>query len=88
MQELNVGKAALMVGFFVGGAHLIWSILIALRWAQALVNFSAGLHMVTAPVQVLPFNLGTAFLLILIAFTVGYIGGRIFASIWNAVNKS
>ena len=88
MKELNVGKVALSFGFFLGGWHLVWSILVALGWAQPLINFILGLHMLSVPVQVLPFNITTAGLLIIVTFAVGYMVGKIFATIWNSVHKN
>ena len=88
MKELNVNKVALSFGFFLGGWHLVWSVLVALNFAQPLINFILGLHMLSVPVQVLPFSITTSALLIVVTFIVGYIGGRIFATIWNKVHKS
>lgn len=87
MKELNVNKVALSVGFFIGGWHVVWSILVALGWAQAVINFIFGLHMLSVPVQVQPFNITTAGLLVVVTFTVGYVGGKIFATVWNTVHK-
>ena len=88
MKELNVNKVALSLGFFLGGWHLVWSILVMLGWAQGLLNFIFGLHMLSVPVQVLPFNITTSALLIVVTFAVGYMIGRIFATIWNRVHES
>ena len=88
MKELNVNKVALSFGFFLGGWHLVWSILAALGWAQGLLDFILGLHMLSVPVQVLPFSITTAGLLIIVTFAVGYMAGKIFATIWNSVHKS
>ena len=87
MKELNVHKVALSFGFFLGGWHLVWSVFVALGWAQTIINFILGLHMLSVPVQVLPFNITTAGLLILVTFAVGYVAGRVFATVWNAVHK-
>lgn len=87
MKELNVNKVALSVGFFLGGWHLVWSVFVLLGWAQTIINFILGLHMLSVPVQVLPFNITTAGLLIVVTFAVGYVAGRIFATVWNAVHK-
>lgn len=87
MKELNVDKVALSVGLFFGGIHLVWSVFVALGWAQTLINFILGLHMLNVPVQVLPFNITTAGLLVLVTFAVGYVAGRVFATVWNVVHK-
>ena len=87
MKELNVNKVALSFGFFLGGWHLAWSILVALGWAQGLINFILGLHMLSVPIEVVQFNITTAGFLVVVTFAVGYITGKIFATIWNAVHK-
>lgn len=87
MKELNVNKVALSFGFFAGAVHVVWAAMIALGWAQAWIDFVFGLHMLSVPVAVQPFNLTTAGFLVLVTFAVGYIVGRIFATIWNTVHK-
>ena len=77
----------LVLVFFLGGWHLVWSVLVLLGWAQTIINFILGLHMLSIPVQVLPFNIATAGLLIVVTFAVGYVAGRVFATVWNAVHK-
>ena len=88
MKELNVDKVALSVGFFLGGWHLVWSVAVALGWAQPIIDFVFGIHMLSVPVAVQPFNLTTAAFLVLVTFAVGYVVGRIFATIWNTVHKN
>ncbi|OGG64870.1 hypothetical protein A3C94_01295 [Candidatus Kaiserbacteria bacterium RIFCSPHIGHO2_02_FULL_55_17] len=80
-------KAGLALGALVGGVHLVWSILIALGWAQALVNFSLWAHMVSAPVVIKAFDLSAAVTVIIIATIIGYVIGYIFAHIWNRLHR-
>jgi hypothetical protein len=45
MQHLSPGKTALAVGVFFGGWHVLWSLLVALNWAQSLYDFiTLGAH--------------------------------------------
>jgi len=78
---------ALTFGVLLGGVHLVWSILVALGWAQALVNFSLSAHMVSAPVVIKAFDLSAAVTVIIIATIIGYIIGYIFARIWNRLHR-
>ena len=86
--HINPVKAGLALGGLVGGLHLVWSVLIALGWAQALVNFSQWVHMISVPVVVEPFDLTAAITVILVATAIGYVLGYAFAKIWNYSNHS
>ena len=88
MNHLNPKKTGLAVGELVGGVHLVWAVLVALGWAQALVNFSQWAHMLSVPVVVVePFNFTAAITVILVATAVGYILGYAFAKIWNYLHR-
>ncbi len=86
MNKLNPRSAGLAVGAFTGGCHLVWSILVALGWAQALVNFVLWAHMVNMSYVVGPFDLTAAATLIILTTIVGYVAGNVFARIWNRVH--
>ncbi|HEY4500653.1 MAG TPA: hypothetical protein VJI70_00055 [Candidatus Paceibacterota bacterium] len=87
MNHLNPKKVGLAVGKLVGGVHLVWAILVALGWAQAVVNFSQWAHMISVPVVVEPFNLTATITVILVAVAVGYVLGYAFAKIWNWLHR-
>jgi len=86
-QHLNPTKTGLALGGLVGGVHLVWSILIAFGWAQALVNFSQWAHMVSVPVVVKTFDLSAAITVIVIAGIIGAVVGNVFARIWNYLHR-
>ena len=81
-------KVALVFAAMLGGAHLLWSILIALGWAQPLVNFSMWAHMVKMSVVVQPFDITAAVTVIIIASAIGYVVGYIGAIVWNKVRRA
>lgn len=85
--KLDPKKTALAVGFFAGGAHVVWVLLIALGWAQPLQDFIFQIHMLNNPFTVGVFNLGTAVILIITTFAIGFLFGWVFANIWNRVQK-
>ena len=87
MKELNTQKVALVVGVFISGWHVLWSILIILGAAQPLLDFIFWIHMISNPYQITGFNLTQSVILILVAFVVGYVGGWIFAWLWNMMHK-
>lgn len=87
MKEISEKKAALTVGLFVGGVHLVWSLLIIIGLAQPLVDFIFWAHMISNPYQITGFTLTQSLTLIIVTFAVGYLGGFIFAKVWNKTHK-
>ncbi len=83
----NPNKVGLVFGKIIGGLHLLWSVVIFLGLGQSWVNFVSGLHMITPPIIVLPFDLTTAVMLIVITSVIGYALGYIGASVWNWVHS-
>jgi heme/copper-type cytochrome/quinol oxidase subunit 4 len=87
MKGLNQQKVALTLGLFAGGAHLVWSLLVVLGWAQPLLDFIFWLHMVENPLRVVQFSVSTALFLIIVTFIVGYVVGWVFSWLWNKLQK-
>ncbi len=81
-------KAGLVGAVIIGGWHVIWSLLIILGWAQALVNFSLWAHMLQVPVVAGPFDAAAAATVIVIAAIIGYAVGYILATVWNRVHSA
>ncbi len=71
-------------GCFLATFHLVWSLLVLTGLAQPLVNFIFWLHMLSVPVQVQPFELGVAALLVGVTWCVGFGFGFVFSLFWNA----
>ncbi|HSD98272.1 MAG TPA: hypothetical protein VLB73_01060 [Patescibacteria group bacterium] len=87
MKELHEGKVALSVGIFLGVWHAMWSLLILVGVAQPLLDFIFWAHMLSTPFRVTGFSLTQAIVLVLVTFAVGYIGGWVFAKVWNMMRK-
>lgn len=87
MKALHTQKVAMVCGVFLGGWHLIWSILILLGLAQWLLDFIFWVHMIANPYRVTGFTLTQAVTLVIVTFIVGYVGGWIFAWLWNKLHK-
>ncbi len=87
MKELNENKVALTVGLFISGCHIAWSLLIVIGLAQILLDFIFWAHMIVNPYKVTGFTLTQSLILIVVTFVIGYIGGLIFAKVWNATHK-
>ena len=84
MSKVNPNKLGVVLGSFMGLVHLLWSVLVAAGVAQSLVDWIAGVHMMTeAPFQVGEFSLGAAVTLVIVTAIIGYFVGLILGSIWN-----
>ncbi len=83
MQHIHPSRAGLVLALIVGGLHAIWSLIVAIGWGQALINFIFWVHFIKPAHEVEPFNIGTALLLVLVATCIGYVVGNGFALLWN-----
>ncbi len=72
-----------MLGAFVGGIHLLWSVIVAVGLAQPLVDFILSVHFLNNPFTVAQFDLWFAFLLVAITSIVGFVVGWFLAFLWN-----
>ena len=85
---LNRNKAGLILGTFSALMHVIWSVLVAVGIAQPLVDLISTLHFFgKSDIVIQSFNFGTALMLIIMTFIVGYLIGNIFAAVVNFYNK-
>lgn len=85
--KLNIGKTALVFGFVVSIIHLIWLLMVIFGIGQLYLNWILGLHQVSLPITVLPFNLMNGILLLIVTFIAGYLMGWVFAYFWNWLHK-
>ena len=84
--KTNPRKVGLVVGLMLGGVHLLWSVLVALNWAQPLANFSMWAHMVHTSVVIGPFDATAALTVVVVASLIGYCVGYAAGSVWNRVH--
>jgi len=87
MNHLNPHKTGIAFGSITGGLHLLWTVFVALGWAQGLMNFSAWAHMVEPPLTFKPFDPTAAVTVIVVAAVIGYVVGTIFARVFNRAHK-
>jgi hypothetical protein len=86
--RINVFKAGLVLGAVIGGWHLCWSILVALRWAQRVIDFVFWMHFIKPIYAIEPFEIGRAAILIIVTAGVGLVFGSVFALVWNALHRA
>ena len=84
MNQKNLG---LVLGSFAALVHLVLSVLIAIGWAQPLLDFIYHMHSLTNPFKVGSFDLVRSLGLVIITFCVGYIVGNVFSLLWNKFHK-
>ena len=86
-EKVQPHLVGLTLGLFVGGIHLVWSILVMTNYAKTLMDFILGLHFLSNPFKFLPFDVTTTLILVIITFVVGYTVGYIIGNLWNWVVK-
>lgn len=87
MMPIHAHRAALIVAILLGGWHLVWSILVAVGWAQPLIDFIFWIHFIRPVYVIERFNTGIALVLIAVTAGIGYVIGWCFAVLWNKLQK-
>ena len=77
----------MVVGLFISGWHVVWSLLVLLSIAQPLLDFVFWMHMIANPYHVTGFTVTQSLTLIVITFIFGYFGGWVFAWLWNKMHR-
>jgi hypothetical protein len=87
MGTITPHRAGLVLATLLGGWHLLWALLVAVDWAQAVLNFVFWIHFLNPPYTVAPFHAGIAVILILVTATLGYAIGYVLAVLWNWIHR-
>ena len=87
MTTMSPNRAGLVLGAVFGGCHLLWALLVAVGWAQPVMDFLFWIHMIKPVYVIEPFNLGLALLLIVVTAAIGYAMGWSFAVVWNRLHR-
>ena len=82
---INQKRFALSFWIFIGGLHLLRSLLVAIipTYFQQFINWVARMHFIQSDIVMMPFNVWKALLLIVITFIIGTIIWKIIAIIIN-----
>ncbi len=84
--RINPAKAGLTLGALLGAWHLCWSILVALGWAQPVLDFVFWMHFIKPVYVVGAFDPAIAAVLIAVTAVAGFVIGWLFALLWNWVH--
>lgn len=83
MRKIPPVRLGVALAAFDGLFHAAWSALVALHWAQPILDFVFWMHFMRLPVQVQPFDLGLAALLVSVTSVLGFAFGMLLAVLWN-----
>lgn len=83
MAKMNKKKLALVLGILFAGLHAIWALAVAMGIAEKYINWIMPLHFISLMIPITSFEIGSALLLVLVAFLGGYVTGWLFALVWN-----
>jgi hypothetical protein len=86
MGSINPNKAGLVLGALLGAWHLTWSLLVALGWAQPLIDFIFWIHFIKPIYVIEPFEIARAAVLVLVTASIGYVTGFVFGLLWNRLH--
>ena len=84
--HLNPFKVALSLAIVTGSFHLCWSMLVALGWAQPVIDFVFWAHFIMPIYVIERFELVKAVALLLMTASIGFILGLVFGMAWNALH--
>jgi hypothetical protein len=88
MKAIHPLKAGLTLGVLLGSFHLAWAFLVALGWAQAILDVAFWLHFIKPSYVIAPFELTVAALLVVITFCSGFLLAYVFGLVWNRLHLS
>ena len=83
----NPNKIGLVIGALLGGWHLLWSLLVAIGWAQPFIDFIFWAHMIRPIYMIKPFDAIAAGTLIVVTGGMGYVMGYVGAVLWNKLHR-
>ena len=87
-RSLSVCKTGCVLGILMGGYHACWAALVALEWAQPVIDFVFRMHFIRPVLVIEPFHLARAAALVGITAAIGFAVGAAFAWIWNRFHQS
>jgi hypothetical protein len=84
---VNSIKLGIAFGALLGATHLSWALLIALGWAQSLMDFVFWMHFIRPIYVIQPFSLSIAAILVVITSVSGFFIAFVFGVILNGLHR-
>jgi hypothetical protein len=84
---INSIKAGITFGALLGVSHLSWAMLVALGWAQPLMDFVFWMHFIRPVYVIQPFSPSAAVVLIIVTTVTGFVIAFVFGVIWNRLHR-
>jgi hypothetical protein len=81
--QSNPFGLGLVFGLVLAFCHALWAALVALGWAQTILDFIFWAHFISPAYHVVAFDLSRAFVLVGLTFAIGLILGTIGTALWN-----
>jgi hypothetical protein len=81
--KIAPARLGVIFGLFLALCHAFWAALVALTWAQPLMDFIFWAHFITPPWHIETFALGRAGVLVGFTFLVGVVMGMVGGWLWN-----
>lgn len=82
---VNPARIGVIFGLFLALMHSAWAALVAVGWAQPVMDFVFWAHFIAPPYHVETFELGRAAILIVLALITGILLGAVGGTVWNLV---
>lgn len=86
--HLNNNKVGLVLGSFVAIIHAAWALAVGVGAGERFIAWVIPLHFVDIAYKIIPFDWGTAGMLVVAAFVSWYVLGWLFAWLWNTIASS
>jgi hypothetical protein len=87
MRAIDPIKAGLVLGALLGGLHVCWALLVAVGWAQSVVDFVLWMHFIKPIYVIVPFSIATAAVLVVVTACIGFAMAFLFGMIWNHFHR-
>ena len=81
--QINSIRLGVFIGLFLAAAPAAWAVLVAMGWAQPLMNFGFWGPFIAMPYHVVPFELVWAAAPVSFVFVMGLVFGTGDGLLWN-----
>jgi hypothetical protein len=86
--QTNPFRLGLAFGVVLALCHATWALMVALGWAQAILDFAFWAHFINPPYRVTAFDFSRTLVLAGLTFVIGLILGTVGGAVWNRLASS